>query len=444
MAQTRSRRMRDGSGRLGAARTIEAGITVLFAVAAMLIGPAAEARFAGHYVRQDVVQTRHVNGWTFLRHPGSQFTAIVAGPDQHMWLSDAGNASLARIAMDGTLQSFPLFYGQGPSQKPVRAGYLTFGPGQKLYFGGCETTGNQCGFSGLVGIAQTDGTYAMYLTPSGDGPGTVNGLGSGPHGDVWFAESSHVGRISQTGAIAEYPYLSGLTGNIFSGMALTVDRAWFDELPRAEIAYITPSTGKIFQTQLPGGCSGSGMTLGGDGALYTACGAAFARITTGLHFTTYPLISDERFASGVQLFASTPDGHLWLAVTDGFLEVDVDVVSYVLHVAPRRLGFFGLVLGPDGNLWGVNGTDTIGVYTRVRLTVAPARVTLAPGGQAMLSARESPSQPLTASTSNASVATVATGSQQNTFVVTAVSAGTAEITVADLIGNSFVVKVTVT
>jgi VCBS repeat-containing protein len=109
-----------------------------------------------------------------------------------------------------------------------------------------------------------------------------------------------------------------------------------------------------------------------------------------------------------------------------------------------------VIVGPDSNVWfaGVYPGSTrrmeIATYVLDPMKVTPTSLTLSgPGATGTLTVTESGVTSWTAKSSAKSVATVKKGSGEGQFVVTAVAAGTCQITISDSSGNSVSVKITV-
>jgi hypothetical protein len=100
--------------------------------------------------------------------------------------------------------------------------------------------------------------------------------------------------------------------------------------------------------------------------------------------------------------------------------------------------------GPDGNIWGTEGSFHVDVFILVKLKVKPASLSFGGVGQVQgMTATYSGAGALTATSANTAVATVAPGATKNTFNVTSQGSGTTTITVMDAMGNLFNIKVTV-
>ena len=88
--------------------------------------------------------------------------------------------------------------------------------------------------------------------------------------------------------------------------------------------------------------------------------------------------------------------------------------------------------------------DDVDVLVLAPLKVTPTKLTFSGAGQTKsVTVSEKGVSSWTASSSNASVATVAQGGSASTFDVTSVGAGTCRVKIADSSGNTVSVKVTV-
>lgn len=180
-----------------------------------------------------------------------------------------------------------------------------------------------------------------------------------------------------------------------------------------------------------------------DGYLYTFCDGSLIQFTTqpAVH-KTLRLPGFPATRNGFPQIDNAGRGKLGFVDSQGFSKLDTAtgiITSYNLGFAADALK-----VGPDKNIWTVEGSaNTVAVYALLALYVLPQSVTLAgPGSQATLTATYTGKGRLTVSSSSNAVS-VAPGKSPNTWVVTAVAAGNATITVSDSHLNSFNVSVTV-
>jgi streptogramin lyase len=221
-----------------------------------------------------------------------------------------------------------------------------------------------------------------------------NGIARGPDGNLWFAESHAIGRITPVGVITEFS--TGLAA-ASSPQEITTGpdgNLWFSDQGTDRIGRITPA-GVIteFSTGITAGTGPFGITAGPDGNLwFTEQSGGIGRITTTGAVT--------EFSAGLSLnsqptgITAGPDGNLW------FTEQSGDRIGRIMPagtITQFSMGItlasatFGITAGPDGNLWFAESqTDRIGRITPAGVVTefsagishaaAPADITAGPDG----------------------------------------------------------------
>lgn len=355
---------------------------------------------------------------------GGLYVDMVSGPDGNIWLAEANNERVVRLTMAGGVKFF------SPS---VPAGYMAFGADKKLYVAN--------GDDGQIGTMTLAGVNNRYTTPSGDHP---SGLTLGPDGNVWFAEASHVGKITPAGKITEYALLS--VGNGADVITTGGDgNLWMGEYLASKIAKVTPA-GKVTEYPITGGggCNPHGIAKASDGNVWFRCGSDIGRITPGgvVTMITTPTVGQNSLPNLVQ----GPDGHPWY-VDDGvgLHEIDPKTLQ-ISDYTPPNSGFsnYTLATGRDGNVWVAASPNVVNVYIPNPLNVTPKSIAFTgPNQMKVVAVTEHGKSSWTATSSDTSVATVAPGPGASKFTVTSVATGKATVTVSDGVGNLFPVKVTV-
>jgi putative type II/III system pilus formation protein len=422
----------------------------------------------GRLLHPDVVQNGqnrlHWRSFASGMPSDSVLRGIVAGPDRNsMWYTNAKYGTIGRMGMDGSTKVYQLHGGAGQ----FLPGYVTVGSDGKLYMGGCIQT--RCN---LIGVLSGTGKFSTFRTPSGDGPGQFRGLALGPDGNVWFAERTHIGRITPAGQITEY----GLPNSHTPGGHVTTGgdgQVWFDEnSPSSSGVYtvgrIDPISGKI--TELKANCPFQCYHGGPLGIAESGNGDVYLLADQPGYADTYYYLG--RFVhsgnrgwidiTGTGAFAPLvegPDGALWWGANcEGAYPSGPPCSLARYDPATRRLSSAldrGMIVavpasGPDGNVWGIGASgpypsspNSIVVFVRNVLIVHPEFIGFAKTGATVtLTATYTGPSALSASSSNPSVASV-TPSSPGTFIVTANAVGSATITVQDTMRNSFNVPVTV-
>ncbi len=365
---------------------------------------------------------------------GALYSGIVAGPDGNMWFIDENASSLVRTNMTGGIKEFRLTAVTG------NAVSMAVGADGKFYIGDESTS---------IVQATTSGASKAFSIPSGDNT-SLGGLALGPEGDVWFTEFNHVAKITPSGTITEFAYPSG--SNQYGGITAGADgNMWFAESAQNAIGRIVPATGKITMFPIPVSCIPTAMVLAKDNAVWFACLTSpptIGRITKSGTITTYNIGGTFNSNETESFCARGPDGQPWCASGDDGTVIRVNVASHTAttFTPPLSPGARpdAVAAGPDGNVW----VDTVGgdldVLVMAPITLSATKLTFSgPGQMQSVTVSQQGVSSWTASSSNTAVATVAQGANSSTFDITSAGAGTCKVTIADGVGNSATVKITV-
>ncbi len=381
------------------------------------------------------------------------YAGLIAGPasSKDVWFQDMLGNGIVQMAQNGTIKEFTVAGNESGA-----------GPGMALGADGRFYFGSQNNFVGQVDVVTQTGTGTDYPdtvdTPSG-------GFVLGPDGNVWFTEYNNIGKITPSGIITHYPFptsrafadpgdiTAGADGNIWFTLGYSSYGSFLGK--------VVPSTGVVtlFDLRALTGCSfDDALTSGGDGNLWVDCGTQIVRFNPVTSAATP--FSPPSNAYGGEVsgdMTAGPGETIWYggAVDSGALvKYDIGTNTFTSYTPPNNANYpRNVLVDGDGNVWFVaewyekpnTGTQMeIAVYVTNPLRVTPNSVTLsAAGTQQTLTVAETGTSSWTASSSKKAVATVAPGGSANQFVVTAVSAGTANVTIADGVGNTVAVKVTV-
>src|SRR5947208_849073 len=123
--------------------------------------------------------------------PQSDPRGIIRGPDGAIWFAEQAAGNLGRITADGTITEFPLAPPWATRLQPYK---LTIGPDQALW----GTLPNNTAIFRMT----TEGIVTVFAIPAYR---YLGGITTGPDGNLWFAASQFIGRMSTTGAYAEWP-----------------------------------------------------------------------------------------------------------------------------------------------------------------------------------------------------------------------------------------------
>jgi streptogramin lyase len=129
---------------------------------------------------------------------------LAAGPDGNFWTVNPFSTAIGRVSTSGAATFFfpPVSGGTG--------GAITGGPDGNIWFTYVDG-------GGRIGKMTTSGTFvAGYPIPTNTSSLAIT---SGPDGNVWFGEwdSGKIARITQAGAITEYPVSGGRISGITTG-----------------------------------------------------------------------------------------------------------------------------------------------------------------------------------------------------------------------------------
>lgn len=428
---------------------LAAGFFIAGCSGARSVAPSPNGQGVQHHVIQNGKQP--IN-WTQFADPlsgfGVNYTAVV-GSDKNLYFGNS-QGGLLQVQMSGKMKLIPVQYVcSGSSKCNYTTGYgSTVGKDKNFYFGGGDFDYNNNKY--IVGVVTTKGAITFHDIPSGD---YINygGLTLGPDGNVWYIEQAHIAKITTTGTITEFAYPSGATSNPHGGVTSGPDgNVWFTEYANNIIGNINPTSKTIKEFSLSSqglSCNPTSIITGADGNLYFVCnGSYLGQITTaGVAKVFFDAFGVSYFSQALQL---GPDGNIWFANGYGnyISEFNPSNISFTTYVPPYGSGTtYEIVLGPDKNFWAQENDGKTNVYIPNPLTVSPASVTFSGTGLTQnITVTESGTAAWTAKSTSPGVCSVAQGNKANIFVVTSVGIGSTKITVADAIGNSFVVPCKVT
>ncbi|MEZ5142338.1 MAG: fibronectin type III domain-containing protein [Acidimicrobiales bacterium] len=264
---------------------------------------------------------------------------ITSGPDGNLWI--AAGTAIVRMTPDGTRTVF--------RTPPVEAFAITAGPDGNVWF--------RSGLNGSrrIGKITPTGAITLYadarIQPGYD-------IVAGPDGNLWFDSGDDtVGRISPAGTFAFFT--DAAVGSITALAPGPDGNVWFASLT-------TPSSlgvGRIAPngtfTVVPTGLDGfvEDMAPGPDGALWFTRSAnrQLGRVTTAGQTTTVavPTVPD------MWGIVSGPDGNLWVSGSATLARVTTAGAATVFPLPPPTDPYatVAVAAGSDGNLWLAGSTD---------------------------------------------------------------------------------------
>jgi virginiamycin B lyase len=370
----------------------------------------------------------------------ASYSAIVAGPDGNMWFLDENAGQVVRMSLGGSIKEFNI-----SSKLSGSAVSMAVGADGRFYISDESTS---------ITRVTTSGTAVQLPIPSGDGT-SIDGIGLGPDGNVWFTEFSHLGMVTPAGVITEFAYPNSGEINQYGGVTAGSDgNVWYAASTQNAIGRVIPSTGKIKEFPIPVTCIPAPVVLAKDNNIWFAClttSPQIGRITPSGHITMYAIGGTFGSNETEQFCARGPDGEPWCASGNDNTLFRVNTATHTTTVfnPPLQSGARpdAVAAGPDGNLW-MDATGTggeIDVLIPSPMTVTPMKLTFSSIGQTKtVTVSENGVTSWTPTSSNTAVATVKAGSTSSTFKVKSIGIGTCKITISDGAGNSVNVKVTVT
>jgi virginiamycin B lyase len=201
-----------------------------------------------------------------------------------------------------------------------------------------------------IGFRSADGTVGELTIPTASSHPFA--IAAGLDGDIWFTESSKIGRYNPRALVTpftEYPasavgICAGPDGNM-----------WFTDTSGNHVSKIT-STGTITPYSIPTTSAvATHIVLGADGALWFTerDGNKVGRVTVSGTVTDYPLQTSNAGPLGIAL---GPDGNIWFCEHDAnkigrAVQGIFDVLITEFPLPNGNGGPRGIVAGPDGALW---------------------------------------------------------------------------------------------
>ncbi len=208
----------------------------------------------------------------------------------------------------------------------------------------------------------------------------------GPEGNLWYTNTSVIGKITPSGSVTTYSVGSGVHPD---AIAVGPDKnLWFTEggvlAGSTKIGKITPS-GTVTEYALPKEAEVLGIVAGPDGNLwFTEAGlfvgsAKIGKITTSGSVTEYAVPSGNH-PRGI---AVGSDGNLWFSeLSTSKIGKITTTGSVTTFSVAKETG--GIAAGPDGNLWFTAGSrvgkiTTTGSTTEYELPAGDSAGAITPG-----------------------------------------------------------------
>jgi len=286
--------------------------------------------------------------------------SIVTGPDNNLWFTEQGGNRIGRITVTGVVTEFST----GISANAGLAA-ITAGIDGALWF--AETNSNR------IGRIDTSGAITEFSAGISAGAGPF-GIAASPDGLIWFTEQAgnRIGRITTSGVVTEFS--AGMSAGALPALIsynITDGTLLFAEYGLNRIGRITKA-GVITEIDISGYVPSSG-TLNSVAA--APDGSMWAVAVLSIDLFKYPIAPGLNFPdNSIQLsvgatpqyIAAGADGNLWfaefLANAVGRITPSGTVTNFTAGitqvVAPPSVlagypysGVWGMVKGPDGNMW---------------------------------------------------------------------------------------------
>ena len=375
------------------------------------------------------------------------FARVVRGYRDSLWIVD--HTRIIQLSYSGQAQTYAIPSGLNGYQ-------ITEGPRGLMWF--CEYGGS--GESIIASISPRTGSIREYPIPGPLGPNEGETIGAGADGKLWFgAGPGHIGSMTPDGTFAFYPtpntdlvqsLIAGPDGNVW-----TVN----DNSPSESSAYRIAPDGSMTAYQLPvspqtGGTCPIQIISGPEGSMYYTdpCSQWVALLSTsGTVAATYPSPHSPFFLTSDDIsrvfFTALPPVHTghergYLGVLDTLN----GTTSY--RIAPQEgMRMASMAFGADGNIWMMPASSPweVVVFVRLVMDVSPSTISFSGAGQSqqIVVSEKHYSGTWSATSEDASVATVQPGGTSGIFVVTGTGAGSTSIDIADKRHNDFLVQVSV-
>lgn len=277
---------------------------------------------------------------------------IVRAKDGGFWVADGDmSPNLSRFSLRGKQTVFPIGY------EPL----------EMVRDGGGNLWLNVARFEEQILRV----TPQLQVTPFTLTDDAFGGIALGGDGNIWFVESTHIGRLTPAGNLTEYPVPrtqgeSGLTWGIGN-------LVWFRT--QTALASLDPNTGDVKTYGAPMIDCGGALVSAPDGSLW------YLIQSTG-HVTLVHYKPETQkaitYAAPVRFLpygspaglAFDADGSLWYTAQHlnqtfpyrvtggGFVRFNVRTKTFTTYVAPQGYAWsWDIAFGPNGQIWGTAGAQ---------------------------------------------------------------------------------------
>lgn len=184
-------------------------------------------------------------------------TSIVNGPDGALWYTEShvANSAVGRITTGGTITEYPT------PTPDAESSDIAVGPDGNLWFTEIQ--------AGKIARMTTAGAITEF--PLLGSSGAPNGISAGPDGALWFTQTSTygaIGRITTSGVVTLFPLASMYSSLPYQIVAGDDGNMWFTEMDGNKVGRISMSGALAEFPVLTPSSSPHGITKGPDGALW--------------------------------------------------------------------------------------------------------------------------------------------------------------------------------
>jgi len=196
----------------------------------------------------------------------------------------------------------------------------------------------------------------------------VGGITFGGDGNVWVAENAHVGRVTPTGKVTEFPMPQGVILEGSTGVTWAPDGlVWFQTT--SGLASLEPKNGHVQFYNAPRNTGGAIVPTSDHTLWYTTESTTVTLVAYNpktQQVSTYAVPSHFGTHAAPADMILAPDGALWLAsdwynrhtVVGALVRFDLKSKRFTTYVAPKGYDWeWDVAAGGSGTLWATGGAD---------------------------------------------------------------------------------------
>jgi virginiamycin B lyase len=300
-------------------------------------------------------------------HASYSVGGIAVGADGNMWITDAANFTMNKIATNAANGSTATLVGTLPaaSHGTFNSYWSASGPDGNVWFADCSINAN-------VGKVTPSGTFT---TVANTGLGSSAGIVTGPDGNIWVTGEAapppgNFAKVTTAGGAAT-PYSTTSTNAGTFGVAEGPDgNLWFTECS-GKIAKVSTNGTTLAEYTPPTMTYATSIVAGPDGAMwFVGSGSGIYKVgrvdvTSGI-ITEHAMLDQAANAFAIVVGS---DGKLWYSIDNGSAPTiermnatTFATTDYAFSNGNNNI--WQLTAGPDGGLWWSNcSAGTVGHLT---------------------------------------------------------------------------------